>query len=342
MKSAYLVAPVLGLMASAAPAEARAAAAEVNADERLAVYAQPQRLVTLKDGRRMNLHCTGSGAPTVILEGGWGTTTIWWRDIQPALADRTRVCSYDRAGYGFSDPGPTPRTAAAIAADLRATLDAGGVEGPYVLVAHSLGGLDARLFADQHRKDVAGMVLLDPAVEHQIDRMGKASPAYKASMTGFVKAVTACSEGVISGTVTADMPASRACIDPPSRTLPAPINAARRAQQLTPGYQRTAASELSSLSASSTELDESRRSYGDLPLVVLTAGQSNTDPSLSHDEQSALDKAWWDAHAAVASLSVAGSHRLVQNSSHFIPKDEPKLVIDTVLEVVEAARASRR
>lgn len=341
MKSAYLVASAFGLIAAAAVSEARATAAEAGTDERLEIYTQPQRLVTLKDGRRMNLHCTGSGSPTVLLEGGWATTTIWWRDIQPDLAAKTRVCSYDRAGFGFSDAGPTPRTAAAIASDLRATLVAGDVAGPYVLVAHSLGGLNVRLFADRYRKDVAGMVLIDPSVEHQVERLGKASPAYQASMSGFVAAVEACSAGVIAGTVTVDMPASRACIDPPSRTLPAAINATRRAQQLTPAYQRTAASELASLTASSLELDTSRRSYGDLPLVVLTAAQSNTDPSLSSHEQTALDKAWWDAHAAVTRLSTKGSHRLVPNASHFIPKDQPKLVIETILEVVEAAREAQ-
>lgn len=341
MKNAYLVASACGLIAAAAVGEARAATVEAGNDARLEMYTQPQRLVTLEDGRRMNLHCTGIGSPTVLLEGGWATTTIWWRDIQPALAAKTRVCSHDRAGFGFSDAGPMPRTAAAIASDLHATLVAAKIEGPYVLVAHSLGGLDVRLFADQHRNEVAGMVLLDPSVEHQVERMGKASPAYRRSMAGFVAAVEACSKGVIAGTVTADMPASRTCIDPPSRTLPAAINAARRAQQLTPAYQRTAASELSSLAASSFELDTSRRSYGDLPLIVLTAAQSNTDPSLAPAEQTALDKAWWDAHADVARLSSKGSHRLVPDTSHFIPKDKPQLVIETILEVVEAAQNAR-
>jgi pimeloyl-ACP methyl ester carboxylesterase len=202
----------------------------------LSVYAKPQRLVALPDGRRMNLYCTGSGAPTVILEGGWTTNTIWWRGIQPRVAATTRVCSYDRAGYGFSGAGPMPRTAAVIAGDLEAMLKAAKIEGPYILVAHSLGGLDARIFADRNLGSVKGMLLIDPSTPHMVGRMDAAGPGYAADMNGMVDAVGKCADGVAAGTLKADNPASRACIDPPSKTLPAAINDARRAQQLSPGY----------------------------------------------------------------------------------------------------------
>lgn len=338
MKNLIHAALALALSSGAAIAAQPASSEPARPQIDFAVYAQPQRLVRLKDGRRMNLHCTGAGSPTVILEGGWSTTTIWWRDIQAALSPHTRVCSYDRAGYGFSDAGPMPRTASAIASDLHALLTAAKVRGPYVLVAHSLGGLDVRLFADKHPGKVAGMVLIDPTVEHQVARLAKASTGYGEQMNGFVSAVTACAKGVIDGTIKADMPASRICISPPSKSLPASINAARRAEQLTAAYQRTAMSELTSLDASARELDASRRSYGRMPLIVLTAEKANTDPSLSAEEQAALDKAAWDLHAEVAGRSSRGQHRLVKGASHFIPKDEPKLTVDTILELVEATR----
>ncbi|RYY47926.1 MAG: alpha/beta hydrolase [Sphingomonadales bacterium] len=304
----------------------------------LAIYAKPQRLVKLPDGRRMNLHCTGTGSPTVILEGGWTTSTIWWRGIQPRVAVTTRVCSYDRAGYGFSDVGPMPRTAAAIAGDLEAMLKAASIDGPYIIVAHSLGGLDARIFADRNRKRVKGMLLVDPSTPYMDRRMDAASPGYAAEMAGMVDAVGTCADGVAAGTLKADDPASRACVDPPSKTLPAAINHARRAQQLSPGYQRTAASELRSIELSSDEVDASRRLWGAMPLIVLTAGQSNAGPDVPKDKQARLDAEWWAMHDEAARLSTRGAHRLVPASSHFIPKDNPDLVVAAIEELVRGAR----
>lgn len=304
----------------------------------LAVYAAPQRLVTLPDGRRMNLYCTGSGGPTVILEGGWTTNTIWWRAIQPRIAATTRVCSYDRAGYGFSDAGPMPRTAAAIASDLEAMLKAARIQGPYILVAHSLGGLDARIFTDRNLATVKGVLLIDPSTPHMVKRMNAASPGYAADMNDMVDAVGQCADRVAAGTLKADNPASRACIDPPSKTLPAAINDARRAQQLSPGYQRSAASELRSIEASSNEVDASRRSWGSMPLIVLTAGQSNAGPDTAKDKQDKLDVEWWAMHDEAAKLSTRGEHRLVPAASHFIPKDDPDLVVAAIEELIRAAR----
>ncbi|RYY23928.1 MAG: alpha/beta hydrolase [Sphingomonadales bacterium] len=304
----------------------------------LSLYAKPQRLVTLPDGRRMNVHCTGSGAPTVILEGGWTTNTIWWRDIQPRVATTTRVCSYDRAGYGFSDAGPMPRTAGRIAGDLEAMLKAANIAGPYIVVAHSLGGLDARIFADRNLPRVKGMLLIDPSTPHMVRRMDGANPGYAAEMTGMVDAVAKCAEGVATGALKAGDPGSRACIDPPSKTLPAAINDARRAQQLSLGYQRTAASELSSIESSSSEVDASRRLWGKMPVIVLTAGQSNASPDLPKEQQAKLDAEWWAMHEEAARLSTRGSHRLVPASSHFIPKDNPDLVVAAIEELIRAAR----
>ena len=127
----------------------------------------PGRLVMLPDHRRLNLRCSGHGSPTVVLEGGFGADSLAWYKVQPALAARYRVCAYDRAGAGFSDPAPAPRDGAAIARDLDAGLRAAGIGGPFVLVGHSSGGLYARIFADLRPKDVIGMVLVDPSVPHQ-------------------------------------------------------------------------------------------------------------------------------------------------------------------------------
>lgn len=308
------------------------------ADADLAVYAKPQRLVTLPDGRRMNLHCTGRGTPTVILEGGWTTTTMWWRTIQTRVATTTRVCSYDRAGYGYSDEGALPRSAAPIAKDLGQLLRAAGEHGPYILVAHSLGGLDVRLFAVDHRREVKGMLLIDPTVPGQVAKMGAVSASYKADMDGLIGAVTRCSQGIIAGTIKPDTRESRPCVDPASKSLPAGITAAHRVQQLTAGYQRTAASELQSLDISSREVDANQMSYGTMPLIVLTAGKSNFNPDLSPADQTKLDATWFGLHEQVAKLSTRGQHRTVPEASHFVPKDDPDLVVAAIDELIHQAR----
>jgi len=130
----------------------------------------PARLVKLPDGRRINLRCAGHGSPTVVFDGGYLANSGAWFKVQPQVATLTRACSYDRAGSGFSDPGPLPRDGQAVARDLDQTLRAAGVGGPYILVGHSAGALYARLFADLRPKDVVGMVLVDPTVEHQDQR----------------------------------------------------------------------------------------------------------------------------------------------------------------------------
>lgn len=332
--SAVVVAFLVGLSGQSAPQSAQPAP-----DPALEVYAKPQTLVTLKDGRRLNLHCTGQGAPTVILEGGWTANTASWRKVQGPLAATTRICSYDRAGYGFSDAGPQPRTTQAIADDLASLLKAAKIKGPYVIVAHSLGALDARLFVDQHRRDVAGLVLVDPATEYQDRDLAKISPATGKAETEFEDGVRICAQAVIAGKMTADLPQRPYCIDGPSRSLPASVNAARLASQSTATYQTASLSELTSFAGlSSAQVAKSRRPWGDLPVIVLTAENTQKNPDLPQAEQDALAKAWWDMHDGVAKLSTRGENRLVPDTGHMIPSQRPQAIIDAVTSLVEQAR----
>jgi len=164
-----LAATLLLSFASVVPAQPEPAPATAE-DQRMLPYAQPGQLVDI-GGRRINMHCAGSGAPTVVLMAGIFSWSLVWYKTQPVIAQKTRVCAFDRAAYGFSDPAPRPQILSDVVDDLHAALKDGDIPGPYVLVGHSLGGIEARVYAQRWPKEVVGMVLVDtsPAGEGLID-----------------------------------------------------------------------------------------------------------------------------------------------------------------------------
>jgi pimeloyl-ACP methyl ester carboxylesterase len=123
-------------------------------------YPPPGEMVDL-GGHRLHIDCVGQGSPTVILESGLGTMSDDWANVQPEVAKTTRVCAYDRASAGWSEPGPEPRDPRQIAHELHTLLDNAGIDGPYVLVGQSFGGLYVRMYADQYPQQVKSMVLVD-------------------------------------------------------------------------------------------------------------------------------------------------------------------------------------
>src|ERR1700680_446197 len=124
------------------------------------IYSQPGERISIGSGR-LNLYCIGSGSPTVVFDGGWGDWSPSWAIVLPRVAKWTRACSFDRAGYGFSDAGPMPRTSVRNADELHTALHNASLSGPYVLVAHAFGSYNMRAFADRHMQDVGGIVLVD-------------------------------------------------------------------------------------------------------------------------------------------------------------------------------------
>jgi pimeloyl-ACP methyl ester carboxylesterase len=176
-------------------------------------YTHAQSRVDIGDGRHMNLYCIGNGSPTVIFDSGLGvgSGTLPWNHVQPYVAQFTRACAYDRAGYGFSDPGPLPRTSDAVVSDLHALLARAGIRPPYVLVAHSIAGLYEPLFADRYPAEVAGMVLVDPSAPGQEELFSSQYPKYAAYEDQQLTKLHEC----------ADDPAQKQCQLPPDPHLSA-------------------------------------------------------------------------------------------------------------------------
>ena len=129
-------------------------------------FPHPGRLVSV-GGFRLNVYCIGQGSPTAVLESGLADSLESWRRVQPGIARFARVCSYDPAGYGYSDPGPMPRTSDRIASELHTALRSAGEKLPYVLVRHSFGGYNIRVFNGKYPDEVAGLVLVDATQEDQ-------------------------------------------------------------------------------------------------------------------------------------------------------------------------------
>jgi len=128
------------------------------------------------DGYKMHIYCTGNGSPTLVLEAGGGEDWLIWSEVQPELSRTTRVCSYDRAGFGWSDPRPAPRDANQIADELHQLLTQAGITGPIVLMGHSIAGLYIRAYAMRHPQDLSGLIFVDASTPLQDD-----NPAMKAA-----------------------------------------------------------------------------------------------------------------------------------------------------------------
>ena len=310
-----------------------AAAAAAPTHPEWELYAHPQRLVDI-GGRRLNVYCNGKGSPTVILDGGLGSDITEWRFVQPAIAKTTQVCAYDRAGNGFSDPAPLPRDAKALAADLSSLLRAARIDGPYVLVGQSLAGLHIRLFADEHPDEVAGMVLVDPSFEHQVQRYEAAIPSYAAGARRQVATFRSCITILKNGTPPVGSNGYRDCIGDTQSDLPPDVVKSEIARANSDSY-RMALSELEGLEgASSDQVEASRHPYGDMPLIVLS---SDMPPRSDADTRTRM-QIWYAMHAKIAQLSSRGEHRIVPGSSHHIQESKPDAVIAAIGQVLNAVR----
>jgi pimeloyl-ACP methyl ester carboxylesterase len=293
------------------------------------------KLVSLADGRALYLYCEGSGGPVVVLDSGLGDDASSWRQVQDQIAAkaRTRVCAYDRAGYGRSTGPAGPRDTRTEAADIAEMLKVAKVPGPYVLVGHSMGSFNVRLFAYQHPKAVAGIVLVDPSADNQMAVIAANAPSTMKMQEAQNAHTHACAAPDASPALI------KSCAGPQPMDLP-PELASKGIGVPPAGYYAAVAAELDAFdNVDSKETVAARRKLGAMPLVVLTASDTTKAPGLPQAEIDAGAKAWSHLHDEIAALSTKGVNRLVDGSGHYIQKQKPQVVIDAVAEVVAATRA---
>lgn len=307
-------------------------------------YAVLDQAVTLPDGRRIQMVCMGEGSPTVILTagaGGWGAD---WRQVHKPIAQHTRACSWDRAGFGFSDASTVAQTTEATTHDLEAALIAANINGPYVMVGHSLGAYESMIFTDRHPDQVVGLVSVDGSIPNQISLVREGAPVTSAAfdkwMASGLALVSKCVADLEAGRVSIGSPDPDGCLKfPPD--YPAEV-AATLARLDSDGHRlSTQASLLQNFGPSGLQLVDPARSYGELPLIVLTAGRADALPGATSEELASMPlmaAVWSRGHERVAALSSRGVDRIVPDAGHYIQYDRPDIVISTVLEVVEVAR----
>jgi pimeloyl-ACP methyl ester carboxylesterase len=277
----------------------------------------------------MHIHCTGTGGSTVILEAGASSFSLDWSLVQPEIAKTNRVCSYDRARMGWSDPGGF-ETAANIVRDLKALLTASAEKGPYVLVGASMGGIYVRLFQMRYPDDVAGMVLVDPTHEFRLYTTydGKTVPIASLSAEQY-RRVMPKSEVKI--------PRRPAQTGDPFTRLPEALYKTRVQldQRTVDSYPDSVSADIVAQHAEAeratfAELHEARRKtphpLGSLPLVILTRG-SNTD------------KERIAAYDEMAKLSTRSRHTVVAGAGHEIHLYQPSAVIKAIQEAISLSRS---
>jgi pimeloyl-ACP methyl ester carboxylesterase len=274
-------------------------------------------------GRKMHIDCTGDGNPTVILDSGLGESYLSWRKVQPQIAKFTRVCSYDRAGLGYSDLSPRPRTSKVIAEELHALLQASSVPPPYVIVGHSMGGYDVRVYTSLQRNEIVGMVLVDASHPDQENRF----PPELKNMEGSWNREAQ----FVAFTMPFGNPRLLGLCDDNPVTRAADCNWHSAREQL---------AEMRSFPESAAETAPTG-SLSDVPLAVLSHDPDKPSSDLPPDLAKPVNEAWEKMQEELAHLSTRGTQTIAKNSGHYIQIDRPDVVIEAVQKVVEQARQSQ-
>jgi pimeloyl-ACP methyl ester carboxylesterase len=289
-------------------------------------YPAPGRMVSVGT-HSLQLYCTGSGTPTAVVEPGIGVDWTEWWPVSLPLTELTQVCLYDRAGYGWSQPGPKPRTALRIAGELHTLLLNAGVPGPYILIAHSFGGYVARVYAERFGKSLSGIVLVDPSNEDE-------PPVPVFLLSRILLALPP-----LSVVQARRFYLGQQAVPPELASLPAAFR-----RRFLIGSSMTQIETQRSEAASLPESREQARAAkipGDLPFTVITAmhvlSPKHPDPRVP-DVPPAVHR---EFHARLARQSARGEQILARNSGHMIPLDQPELIVGAVRDMILQSRRTQ-
>ncbi|MGH8615698.1 MAG: alpha/beta fold hydrolase [Gammaproteobacteria bacterium] len=270
----------------------------------------PGRLLDV-GGFKLHLYCVGLGSPTVVLDAGLGGSAADWTKVQQLVRQTTNACIYDRAGYGWSDPGPAPRTSGRLASELRTLLARAKVPPPYIVVGHSFGGYNARLFSSFYPDDTVGLVLVDSPHEAQVPNLFQHQIIRMIDPHGLLQRIwTPELAGVLSS---ADLGAIAPLLGLKAKTLHAILG------------------ELAAFKESGDELAASLINP-DLPLVVIMHGL-RVLPSGLGDQ---MEREWLQLLRRLALRQRHSRFVIAEKSAHLVPLEQPELVAAEIHRMVQA------
>jgi pimeloyl-ACP methyl ester carboxylesterase len=301
---------IIGLALVGAIYESLAEAADAKA------YPPPGQLVDV-GGHRLHINCTGTGSPTVVIEAGLGDwSTTWAAYVQPEVAKTTRVCTYDRAGMGWSEAGPLPRDAAQNAKELHTLLQNANIPGPYVMVGHSLGGLVVRVFVHDYSSEVAGVVLIESMNPKQLSQSQTVQSQSESQSQPFSFQAMLARFGV-----------ARLLVKLPSIAPSLPANEeAYYPLYIRPQSFQATTNESQGMPAAGAQA-AAVKTFGDLPLIVLTAGLNDLP-------------GWQVWQTELLDLSSNSQHLFAENSGHNVQAEQPDAAVAAIVKMIELARQS--
>lgn len=278
------------------------------------------------DGHSMHIRCMGSGAPTLVLETGLGDDSLVWAELQPELAKTTRVCAYDRAGFGWSDSGPAPRDADSIARELHDLLADAGVSGPIVLMGHSLGGLYIRDYAAHYRAQVAGLIFLDSSSPFQdknpaFANGGAGPPTWllrTAMDVGVPRVIGMCSGGKHDAGYALRK---------------------ERAEHVCGLHFGSMSGEIGNFDRSSAEVQQPA-TFGDLPVLVISHDPAKMLGPTPSPQEVARQEAWSQMQRELTKLSTNSGQIVAIGSGHYVMGDRRDLVAKEVPRFIENVRGA--
>lgn len=273
-------------------------------------------------GYRLHIHSSGEGGPTVILDAGLSGTSIGWSLVQNEVSTFTRVCSFDRAGYAWSDESPLKRTTVSMTEELHTLLHRGNIPGPYILVGHSFGGCNALMFAHLYPEETIGVILVDSVQEKMLNELTlEPQGTFKQILnhSNFQRLFTALGYKRLKGP-SAEITQMFAPLPEDSRRMyVAQMNKTR--------YVKTVSKEMEALAESLSQLRESKMHLQDKPLVVISAGK----------HASVKEKQiWLELQKGLLSKSNQTKWVIAESSDHMINHHQPRVITQAIREMIES------